>query len=147
MKSSFLPKHNFVAVGVLPVDVRRQRCQVVAYRESEEMKDWRVKKMVQLCHSYFSKMWSKGDISEGGCSRLGNFVGEVSAVSEILDENFVHHDHVWRKKKLIVGQEAMAEWVKEMKKCYPDLFVEPVDFGTGSIEHLFVQFEGCPYIE
>ena len=70
-------------------------------------------------------------------------LGETAVVGEILDEEFVHYDHVWRKKKLIVGPDAMADWVVEMKKAYPDLFVEPVDFGTGSIEHLFVQFEGC----
>ena len=68
--------------------------------------------------------------------------GNTAIVSEILDEDFVHHENTWRRKKLIVGPEAMADWVIHVKKAYPDLFVEPVDFGTGSTEHLFVQFEG-----
>jgi len=60
----------------------------------------------------------------------------------ILDADFIHHEKVWRRKKLIVGPTAMAEWVKQSKKAYPDLYLEPVDFATGSTEHLYVQFEG-----
>lgn len=32
----------------------------VAYMESDEIHDWRIKKMSDVCHSYFTDLWSKG---------------------------------------------------------------------------------------
>lgn len=100
---------------------------VVAYRESDEIQDWRVKEMVDLCHAYFSDIWCKGD---------------VSVADDILDPAFVHNDPVWRSAKLIVGPSAFKKFVEVLRNGYPDLIVEPVEFSTCDTTKVFVSWEG-----
>ena len=63
LKTRFLTGSKGLA---LPRSVPRRRgtsSRVVAYRESDDIKDWRIKQMVTLCHTYFQKLWCKGNTS------------------------------------------------------------------------------------
>lgn len=47
-----------------------------------------------------------------------------TAAGEILDDNFVHRDKVWRSGLPVVGVPAFSAFVKEQRAAYPDLFIE-----------------------
>lgn len=98
--------------------------------------------MMKLCNDYFTKLWSKGNSRNSLLIWFSFHIGEVSLAGEILDPDFIHHDRIWRKKEFIAGPESMKDFIIEMRKAYPNLHVEAMDFADGSIEHIFVQFEG-----
>ncbi|GMH42514.1 hypothetical protein BSKO_10433 [Bryopsis sp. KO-2023] len=123
------PRHDATSARRVPKGGSgfRQKA-VVAYRESDEIQDWRVKEMVDLCHVYFNDLLTKGD---------------VSVADDILDPTFVHNDPVWRRSKLIVGPSAFKRFVQMLRKGYPDLVVEPVEFSTSDVTNIVVRWEAC----
>lgn len=106
---------------------RAERLEVVSYRETEKFGDWRVKQMVDLCHTYFADFITKG---------------KVELANEILDEDVVHIDIVWDASHPIAGVKGMKTYVSALRHAYPDFWVEIDQIGTCDVNSVFVTYEG-----
>lgn len=94
------------------------------FRYFSILQDWRVKQMVDTCHIYYSKVWSRGDLT---------------AVDTLLDSQFVYRDLCsaagWVQQSaclpaampptgMVVGPGAFKALLTDMRSHYPDLYVE-----------------------
>jgi hypothetical protein len=79
-----------------------------------------VRKMINMSHSYFHDVWSKGDIT---------------LCDNILDDEFVHKENIWHPNRLIVGPHAFKRFVEECRTVYPDLNIEVQQVSAGRLPH------------
>ncbi|CAD7699399.1 unnamed protein product [Ostreobium quekettii] len=100
---------------------------VVALRDSEEIEDWRVRQMVDVCGLYFGELWSRGNLA---------------VADDICDAAFVHTDSIWNPSRLVAGPSAMKAFVRDTRAAYPDLVVRAVEYGTSDADRLFVHWTG-----
>lgn len=96
-----------------------------AISEAGRQEQLHVAKMVNLVTKYFHDFYSAADLN-------------VAAI--ILDKDVQHKDMV--RNEGMVGIEAYRQFVRSLKKTYPDLYVKPIQFGVGDDRTLFVAFEG-----
>lgn len=64
---------------------RSRRLKAIAFRESGEIHDWRVKEMVTIVHKYFVDFLTEGN---------------VNVAEDIFDDSIVHTDGRYPEKKM-----------------------------------------------
>ncbi|GFR42072.1 hypothetical protein Agub_g2893, partial [Astrephomene gubernaculifera] len=141
--------------------VCRTRVRPVAFRERDDIKDWRVKEMADSCRTYYSSLWNRG---------------QLTAAEELLDPNIVLRDPCnvgnWGLSNggnssansnsstnsssnggnyvgggvggglipatgLIVGPKAVQALVSEARRHYPDLHIEVDEVAVSDSHRIF----------
>lgn len=113
---------------------RSGRLNVQAFKETDEIKDWRIKDMVSKTHTFFDAVWSKGHVAEADA---------------LLDPSFVHRDLCggWARSYgdgaggatgVVVGPAAFKSLVQEVHRQYPDYWVEVQQVAVSDTNQLFV---------
>ncbi|GLI59617.1 hypothetical protein VaNZ11_001482, partial [Volvox africanus] len=116
----------------------RKITRVVAFKEQDNIKDWRVKQMVDTCHVYYSSLWSRG---------------ELLAADMLLDPQFVYRDLCsvsgWAQRSLtgnlpttgmVVGPRAFKALVGDVRTQYPDYYVEVEELAVSDTHRIFVSW-------
>ncbi|KXZ44711.1 hypothetical protein GPECTOR_63g38 [Gonium pectorale] len=105
-------------------------------------KDWRVKQMVDTCHVYYSGIWSRGDLRQA---------------EALLDPAFVRRDLCgaagWGGSGgpnggggagggmgLVVGPRAFRSLVEDVRRQYPDYYIEVDEVAVSDTHRLFVSW-------
>lgn len=99
---------------------------MAAFKEHEEVRDWRVKQMVESCHAYFSDLWSHG---------------KLEVADELIDDECVHKNMIWGEH-LTVGPHALQKLVKATRQAYPDFWIKIDQVAVCDTTSVFVQWEG-----
>ncbi|GIL97662.1 hypothetical protein Vretimale_3243, partial [Volvox reticuliferus] len=114
----------------------RKITRVVAFKEQDNIKDWRVKQMVDTCHVYYSSFWSRG---------------ELAAADALLDPQFVYRDLCsvagWAQRSptgtlpptgMVVGPRAFKALVGDVRTQYPDYYIEVGELAVSDTHRIFV---------
>ncbi|GLC37360.1 hypothetical protein PLESTB_001595600 [Pleodorina starrii] len=116
----------------------RTTLRVIAFKERDDIQDWRVKQMVDTCHVYYSRLWSRGDIA---------------AADALLDPKFVYRDLCspvgWVSPAtdsalpptgMVVGPRALKALVEDVRTQYPDFYMEVEELAVSDTHRIFVNW-------
>lgn len=135
---------------------RRAALHVVAFRDTEEIHDWRTKDMcvADLCSNLHQ---SPSRLTPSFCSNRGRRVLKVQSffrdfvnnankdvIEDLFDEECVHVDMVWGSTHPAVGHKGMEHYLEDLRSTFPDFHVgvDNLQLAQASLHSLWVRLEG-----